>query len=133
MIGKGHLVNQDKKFHIICQNNPELIFEEQSDEFTYHIVQCDNCLKDYLLYQARMKKEQKNILNYERNYIKKIQKKDDINNSMINNINNEDKNNSSDNSDLGSYESNNEKDSDNEVTINYINVRKNKKKEKKIT
>ena len=108
------------KLEIVCNDNSDLKFEIFSDDFSYHLTQCDNFLKKYLLYQARMEKEQNEILKYQKNNSKELI---NINNSMINNINNKDiEESSSDNSD-------NEEEAENRLSILHnIGKRKNNKK-----
>ena len=73
--------NNSKDFEIICIHNSNLRFEKMSDDFTYHLLECDNCLKNLLLFQARKIKEEKQILNYEKLNNKKVKIKN-LNNSM---------------------------------------------------
>ena len=64
-----------KKFKIECANNPELKFEINSEEFTIHIITCDDCLKQLLLNQARLEKYESQVLNDRNNKSKKNKKK----------------------------------------------------------
>ena len=71
----------NKDFEIVCTHNSNLRFEKMSDDFTYHLIECDNCLKNLLLFQARKIKEEKQLLNYEKLNNKKVKIKS-LNNSM---------------------------------------------------
>ena len=84
IFNKGKKNNKD--FEIVCAYNSNLRFEKMSDDFTYHLIECDNCLKELLLFQARKIKEEKRHLNEKLNNKKIIIR--DLNNSMNNHSNN---------------------------------------------
>ena len=72
------------KLKIECKKDPKIIFESNSEELTIHIISCDDCLKQLLLYQARQEKNSNELLNNKRKTKKstKNKKSIDINNSM---------------------------------------------------
>ena len=79
---------------IECKSNPKQKFEAITEELTFHIISCDDCLKQLLLYQARQEKRNKELLNNKKEKNKNHKKKGriDINNSMqesVDNIQNE--------------------------------------------
>ena len=125
------------QFALLCKNNPNIKYELNTEELSMHIISCDDCLKELLLYQARQKKLEKEILNNqksENNHNKKNKKnkKYDINNSMS--IKPEDLNNISDDEDGSQSDSEND-DEDNILGNTMFNVDKMKqygrKKEKR--
>ena len=63
-----------KKFKIECVNTKEK-FEINSEEFTIHIITCDDCLKQLLLDQARQEKYESQVLNDRNDKSKKNKKK----------------------------------------------------------
>ena len=65
------------QFALSCKNNPNIKYELNTEELSMHIISCDDCLKELLLYQARQKKLEKEILNNqksENNHNKKNKK-----------------------------------------------------------
>ena len=70
------------KFKIQCKNESGKKFELNSEELAIHIITCDSCLKELLLYQARQEKLGADILNDKKGKKKKSKRKRDVNNSM---------------------------------------------------
>ena len=70
------------KFKIECKNESGKKFETNSEELAIHIITCDDCLKELLLYQARQEKLGADILNDKKGKKKKNKIIRDINNSM---------------------------------------------------
>ena len=42
-----------QKLKIVCKNDSKIKFDSNSEELTIHIINCYDCLKELILYQAR--------------------------------------------------------------------------------
>ena len=62
-------------FSIVCKKDPNITFGQIDEEFSVHIIKCDDCLKEFLLYQARKEKLGSEILNDKKEDKKKSIKK----------------------------------------------------------
>ena len=71
-------------FKIVCKNNPKKIFDSFSDELGIHIISCNYCQKELLLYQAKLIKLENQLLNDKKEAleIKKRRRRKDVNDSM---------------------------------------------------
>ena len=81
---KIKLNSKTSKDEISCKYNTNKKFQLSTEELAIHILSCDDCLKELLLYQARQKKLEMELLNNKsgrKNYYKR-NKKFDVNNSM---------------------------------------------------
>ena len=70
---------------ITCENEPKNKYNITSEEFAIHIIDCDSCLKNLFLTQAKRKeKESELLLDNKKNKkrYKKRKKDNNVNNSM---------------------------------------------------
>ena len=63
-----------QKLKIICKNDSKIKFDSNCEELTIHIITCDDCLKELLLYQARQEKLETQLLNDKKDKKKKRKK-----------------------------------------------------------
>ena len=77
-------ITKIQNFKIVCKNNPKKIFESFSDELGIHIISCNYCQKELLLYQAKLIKLENQLLNDKKAALelKKRRRRKDVNNSM---------------------------------------------------
>jgi hypothetical protein len=77
-------ITKIQNFKIVCKNNPKKIFESFSDELGIHIISCNYCQKELLLYQAKLIKLENQILNDQKAALelKKRRRRKDVNDSM---------------------------------------------------
>ena len=83
---KNNIENTISKegFEIICEVS-NVKFDKMSDDFTYHLIYCEKCLKKLLLLQAKNNKEKRQLL--ENGIInKKRFKIKNLNNSLTDHI-----------------------------------------------
>ena len=83
---KNNIENTISKegFEIICEVS-NVKFDKMSDDFTYHLIYCESCLKKLLLLQAKNNKEKRQLL--ENGIInKKKFKIKNLNNSLTDHI-----------------------------------------------
>ena len=76
------------KSEITCEKDTKTKFDISSEEFSIHIIDCDDCLKKLFLRQAKMQEKQSELL-LEKTHKKKKNKnkRGDLNNSMEVNLN----------------------------------------------
>jgi hypothetical protein len=77
-------ITKIQKFKIVCKNNPKKIFESLSDELGIHIISCNYCQKELLLYQAKVIKLENQLLNEKKEALemKRRRRRKDVNDSM---------------------------------------------------
>ena len=83
---KNNIENTISKegFEIICEVS-NVKFDKMTDDFTYHLIYCEKCLKNLLLLQAKNNKEKRQLL--ENGIInKKKFKIKNLNNSLTDHI-----------------------------------------------
>jgi len=73
-----------KNFKIVCKNNPKKIFETISDELCIHIISCNYCQKELLLYQAKQIRLENQLLNDKKEALeqKRRRRRKDVNDTM---------------------------------------------------
>ena len=77
-------IAKTQNFKIICKNNPKKIFQTISDELLIHIISCNYCQKELLLFQARQLKLENQLLNDKKEALemKKRRRRKDVNDTM---------------------------------------------------
>ena len=77
-------ITKIQNFKIVCKNDPKKIFESFSDELCIHIISCNYCQKELLLYQAKVIKLENQLLNDKKEALelKKKRRRKDVNDSM---------------------------------------------------
>ena len=125
---------KNSKFTIICKDNPDLSLELYSEELSVHIISCEKCLKELLLYQAKQEKLNSQLLKKNKKVKKKIKGDMDLNNSMmqkLDNVTTNDEDNSDkddENNDTSSYEESKSEEENEGLNQSMMNIKNKPKK-----
>ena len=110
------------QIEITCENEPKTKYNITSEEFAIHIIDCDSCLKNLFLNQAKRKEKESELLlenkKSKRSKHKKSRKDNNINNSMEQGYKVDTADNSEESSEKEDESSNEEENDNNNFNVN---------------